>query len=222
VHQPVKIMAMEGHYQSHPNGAPLILFGIPNSAEKRMDYALQIPQVSSLILKHDLNAPLAGLDTVPQADQPPVGIVFWSFRVMVGLGFLMAGLGLFSLVARARGTLYTSSALLRFALVMAPSGLIAVLAGWVTTEVGRQPWTITGLMRTAESASPLLAAPAVAASLAAFVVVYFAVFGAGVVYILKLMAKPPAVHELAPPHIPVRTAGITPAQAIQPDRTPSP
>ena len=215
-HQPVKIMAMEGHYQSHPNGAPLILFGIPNSAEQRMAYALQIPRVSSLILKHDLNAPLAGLDTVPRADQPPVGIVFWSFRIMVGLGFLMAGLGLWSLLARARGTLYNSPALQRFALVMAPSGLIAVLAGWVTTEVGRQPWTITGLLRTAESASPL-AAPAVAASLAAFVLVYFAVFGAGVVYILKLMAKPPAAHEPAPPHIPVRTAGITPAQAIQPD-----
>lgn len=219
-HQPVKIMAMEGHYQSHPHGAPLVLFGIPNSAEHRIDYALHIPKVSSLILKHDLNAPLAGLDTVPSENQPPVGIVFWSFRTMVGLGFLMTGLGLLSLVARARGTLYTWSALHRFALVMAPSGLIAVLAGWVTTEVGRQPWTVTGLLRTAESASPMLAAPAVAASLAAFMVVYFAVFGAGVFYILKLMAKPPAAQEPAPPHIPVRTAGITPAQAIQPDRIP--
>lgn len=218
-HQPVKIMAMEGHYQSHPNGAPLILFGIPNSAEQRVDYAFQIPKVSSLILMHDLNAPLAGLDTVPPENRPPVGIVFWSFRIMIGLGFLMAGLGLLSLLARARGTLYTSPALHRFALAMAPSGLIAVLAGWVTTEVGRQPWTITGLLRTAASASPL-AAPAVAASLAAFVLVYFAVFGAGVAYILKLMAKPPAAHEQAPPHIPVRSAGITPAQAIQPDTTP--
>ena len=212
-HQPTKVMAMEGHYQSHANGAPLILFGIPDSANNRMDYAIEIPKLSSLILKHDMNAPLKGLDTVPKADQPPVGIVFWSFRIMVGLGFLMAGLGLLSLLARVKGRLYDSKFLHRFALAMGPSGLIAVLAGWVTTEVGRQPWTIYGLMRTADSVSPL-AAPAVAASLVAFIVVYFAVFGVGVMYILKLMAKPPVVHEPPPPNIPVRTAGTTPSVAI--------
>ena len=215
-HQPVKVMAMEGHYQSHPEGAPLILFGIPNSAEGRVDYAVQIPKLSSLILKHDLNAPMQGLDTVPVADHPPVGMVFWAFRIMVGLGFLMAGLGMLSLWARARGRLYEWKWLHRFALAMGPLGLVAVLAGWITTEVGRQPWTIQGLMRTAESASPL-AAPAVAASLVAFVVVYFAVFGAGVLYILKLMAKPPVVHESAPPNIPARAAGTTPAVALHPD-----
>jgi cytochrome d ubiquinol oxidase subunit I len=215
-HQPVKVMAMEGHYQSHPEGAPLILFGIPNSTENRVDYAVQIPKLSSLILKHDLNAPLAGLDTVPEADRPPVGIVFWSFRVMVGLGFLMAALGAVSLVARARGRLYAWKWLHRFALLMGPSGLVAVLAGWITTEVGRQPWVIHGLMRTADAASPL-AAPAVAASLLAFVVVYFAVFGAGVLYIVKLMAKPPSAHEAPPPNTPDRAAGTTPAVALRPD-----
>src|SRR4029453_18940448 len=99
-------MAMEGHYQSHPDGAPLILFGIPNAREKRIDYAVEIPKASSLILKHDLNAPLAGLDTVPADRQPPVWIVFWSFRIMVGLGFAIFGLGLWSLFARWRGKLY--------------------------------------------------------------------------------------------------------------------
>ena len=214
-HQPAKVMAMEGHYQSHPEGAPLILFGIPNSAENRVDYAIQIPKASSLILKHDMNAPLAGLDTVPVADRPPVGIVFWSFRIMIALGFLMVAVGAFSLLARARGKLYEWKWLHRFALVMGPSGLVAVLAGWITTEVGRQPWTVYGLMRTAESASPL-SAPAVAASLLAFVVVYFAVFGAGVLYILKLMAKPPSLHEPAAPNIPDRAAGTTPAVALRP------
>ena len=214
-HQPAKVMAMEGHYQSHPEGAPLILFGIPNSAENRVDYAVQIPKASSLILKHDMNAPLAGLDTVPVADRPPVGIVFWSFRIMIALGFLMVAVGVLSLLARARGKLYEWKWLHRFALVMGPSGLVAVLAGWITTEVGRQPWTIYGLMRTAESASPL-AAPAVATSLLAFVIVYFAVFGAGVLYILKLMAKPPALHEPAAPNIPDRAAGTTPAVALRP------
>lgn len=215
-HQPVKVMAMEGHFDSHPNGAPLILFGIPNSAENRIDYALEIPKASSLILKHDLNAPLAGLDTVPPADRPPVGIVFWAFRIMVGLGLLMAALGAASLLARARGKLYEWRWLHRFALVMGPSGLVAVLAGWVTTEVGRQPWTIHGLMRTADSASPL-AAPAVAASLLAFVVVYFTVFGAGILYIFKLMAKPPALHESPLPNTPERAAGTTPAVALKPE-----
>jgi len=216
-HQPQKVMAMEGHFDSHPNGAPLILFGIPNSAEKRVDYAIQIPKASSLILKHDLNAPLAGLDTIPDADEPPVGIVFWSFRIMVGIGFLMLGLGLWSLIARWRRKLYDWPLLHRAALVMGPSGFVAVLAGWVTTEVGRQPFTVYNLMRTAESASPL-AAPAVGASLVAFVVVYFAVFGFGTWYILKLMQKGAHTHE---PEItddaPIRTAGITPGPAQHPE-----
>jgi cytochrome d ubiquinol oxidase subunit I len=212
-HQPAKVMAMEGHYQSYPDGAPLILFGIPNSAEKRVDYAIQIPKASSLILKHDLNAPLAGLDTIPDADEPPVGIVFWAFRIMVGLGFAMLGIGLWSLLARMRKKLYDWTWLHRAAIVMGPSGFIAVLAGWVTTEVGRQPFTIYGLLRTAESAAPL-DAPAVAASLLAFVVVYFIVFGAGIWYIFKLSAKTPEAHEPTPHDGPTRTAGITPAAAV--------
>ncbi len=214
-HQPVKVMAMEGHFQSHPNGAPLILFGVPDSANDRIDYSVEIPKLSSLILKHDLDAPLAGLDTVPRENRPPVGIVFWSFRVMVGLGLLMVTLGLLSLYARWRGHLYEWRWLHRFAIAMGPSGLVAVLAGWITTEVGRQPWTITGLMLTAQSASPL-AAPAIAASLVAFVIVYFAVFGMGVSYILKLMSKAPGPHEAPPPNVPDRSAGTTPAAAVDP------
>jgi cytochrome d ubiquinol oxidase subunit I len=209
-HQPAKIMAMEGHYRSHPDGAPLILFGVPDSETKTVRYAIEIPKLSSLILKHDLNAPLAGLDTIPDEDEPPVGIVFWSFRIMVGLGFAMLGLGLWSLTARARRKLYDWPLLHRAAIAMGPSGFIAVLAGWVTTEVGRQPFTVYGVLRTADSASPL-AAPAVAASLAAFVIVYFIVFGIGVWYLLRLAAKPPQAHEPVPSDAPIRTAGITPA-----------
>ncbi|HKX36075.1 MAG TPA: cytochrome ubiquinol oxidase subunit I, partial [Rhizorhapis sp.] len=182
-HQPVKIMAMEGHYDSHPHGAPLILVGLPNSAEKRVDYAVEIPKGSSLILKHDPDAPLAGLDSVPDDREPPVPIIFWSFRIMVGLGFAMLGLGLWSLVARFRGKLYDWPWLHRVAVLLGPSGFVAVIAGWVTTEVGRQPWTIYGLLRTSESVSPI-AAPAVGGSLLAFVIVYFAVFAAGTWYIL--------------------------------------
>ncbi|MGE0776228.1 MAG: cytochrome ubiquinol oxidase subunit I, partial [Sphingomonadaceae bacterium] len=172
------------------------------------------PKASSLILKHDLNAPLAGLDTIPREDWPNVAIVFWSFRIMVGLGFLMLGLGLLSLFARMRGRLYDWPLLHRFAILMAPSGFVAVIAGWVTTEVGRQPWVIYGLLRTADAVSPL-ASPAVGGSLIAFVIVYFSVFAAGGLYILKLMGQPPAGQ--GPEEAPIRTAGITPTPALKGD-----
>jgi len=212
-YQPAKIAAMEGHYESHPDGAPLILFGIPNEAEQRIDYAIEIPKLSSLILRHDLNAPLDGLDAFPVDERPPVLIPFFAFRIMVGIGFLMLGVGLWSLWARWRGTLFTNIWLQRAAVAMGPSGLIAVLAGWFTTEVGRQPFTVYGLMRTSESLSPV-EAPAVGASLIAFVVVYFLVFGAGVFYLFRLFRRRPVLeedHELDKgPH---RAAGIAPGPA---------
>ena len=213
-HQPVKVMAMEGHYQSYPDGAPLYLFGWPNDREQRLDYAVGIPKFGSLLLEHDPDAPLAGLDTIPDQLQPPAAIIFWSFRIMVGIGTLMLVLGLWSLFARWRRNLFDWPTLHKAALVMGPSGFVAVIAGWVTTEVGRQPYTVYGLLTTAESASPL-AAPAVAASLIAFVIVYFAVFGIGTWYILKLMAKPPHAGEAGAEaeHAPIRSAGITPGPA---------
>lgn len=212
-HQPVKVLAMEGDYQPSPNGAPLILFGLPNSAQARVDYEVAIPHLGSLILKHDPFAPLPGLVDFPRENWPPVPIVFWSFRIMVAIGFAMLGIGLWSLLARFRRKLYDWSWLHRAAILMGPSGFVAVIAGWVTTEVGRQPFTIYGLLRTAESHSPL-AAPAVAASLIAFVIVYFFAFGAGVYYLLHLMAKPPGSGEPAPAPMPQRAAGITPAPGV--------
>src|SRR5688572_18751535 len=212
-HQPAKVMAMEGHFQSHSGGAPLILFGIPDDETQRMSHVLEIPRLSSLILKHDLDAPLAGLDTIAPENRPSVEVVFWSFRVMVGLGILMFMLGAWSLLARVAGKLYDWRGLKRFAVLMGPSGFVAVLAGWITTEVGRQPFTVYGLMRTAESASPL-AAPAVATSLIAFVIVYFVVFGMGTWYLLRLMSRPPEPQEPEPAHLPGHAAGITPASAL--------
>ncbi|GGD14486.1 cytochrome ubiquinol oxidase subunit I [Aquisalinus flavus] len=214
-HQPQKIMAMEGHYESHPEGAPLYLFGIPDDEAQELKYAIGIPKLSSLILEHDLNAPMAGLDTIPDDEQPPVAIVFWSFRIMVAMGFLMLGVGLFSLWARWKNTLYTNRWLHRAALIMTPSGLVAVLAGWITTEVGRQPYTIYGLMRTEDSVSPI-AAPAVAGSLLFFIVVYFLVFGAGVFYLMRLANRPPQLTEerVKDQTGPIRAAGITPASQI--------
>ncbi|GHA34621.1 cytochrome ubiquinol oxidase subunit I [Devosia pacifica] len=212
-YQPQKIAAMEGHYESHPNGAPLILFGIPNEDEQRIDFAIEIPKLSSLILKHDLNAPLQGLEDFPEDERPPVLIPFFTFRIMVAIGFLMLGIGMWSLWARYRKTLYEDRWLHRAALAMGPSGFIAVLAGWYTTEIGRQPYTIYGLMRTSDSLSPV-DAPAVGASLVAFVIVYFLVFGAGVFYLFRLFRRVPILeedHELdRGPH---RAAGINPGPA---------
>jgi cytochrome d ubiquinol oxidase subunit I len=212
-HQPAKVLAMEGDFDPSPNGAPLILIGLPSNADGKVHYKVEIPYAGSLILKHDPHAPLQGLKDFPRDQWAPVAVVFWSFRVMVGLGFAMLGLGLWSLVARGRRKLYDWSWLHRAAFVMGPAGFVAVIAGWITTEVGRQPWTIYGLLRTSQSASPL-ATPAVATSLAAFVIVYFAVFGIGVWYILKLMQKGPQPHEPEMAEAPIRSAGITPAAQI--------
>ncbi|GGE05478.1 cytochrome ubiquinol oxidase subunit I [Polymorphobacter glacialis] len=224
-YQPAKIAAMEGHYRSYPGGpgggAPLILFGIPDDQAQVMRYKVEVPLVGSLILKNDIKAPIDGLDKVAPEDRAPVPIVFWSFRIMVGIGILMLAMGGWSLWARWRGRLHDSPWLHRLALVMGPAGFVAVLAGWVTTEVGRQPFTVFGLLRTADSASPL-AAPAVAASLLAFIVVYFAVFGAGTWFIIKLMGHEPHPGETGPtrgqgPDGITRTAGITPAPQVDPD-----
>jgi cytochrome d ubiquinol oxidase subunit I len=210
-HQPAKVMAMEGHFAGHPDGAPLVLFGWPDQAKGEMKYAIEIPKASSLILKHSLDAPLKGLDSVPRENWPPVAVIFWSFRIMVGIGFLMLGLGLFSLWTRWRGRLYQTRLLHAFALAMGPAGFIAVLAGWFTTEVGRQPFLVYGLLRTADAASPM-AAPAVGSSLIAFVIVYFIVYAAGLTYLFRLMAQPPHHSEEGPrAHRPASAAGITPA-----------
>ncbi len=218
-YQPNKVLAMEGHFESYDDGIPLILFGIPDQEAGEMRYELSIPRIGGPILGKGWDASMEGLDAVPRSEEPPVGIVFWSFRVMVAIGMLMLGVGAWSLWSRWRGDLYYDTWLHRASLVMAPSGLVAVLAGWITTEVGRQPYTIYGEMRTAESMSPL-GAQAVGGSLIAFIVIYFAVFGAGIVYLLRLMSKPPEVAETPESEPgPIRTGGITPGTT--PDATPA-
>ena len=135
-----------GPFQSYPKGAPLVLFGFPDSEQETVHDAVSVPHLSSLILHHSWDAPVAGLKTIPRDERPPVGIVFWSFRIMVGLGLLMFARGLLSLWARWRRRLFDSPFLHRFALLMGPAGFVAVIAGWVTTEVGRQPYIVYGLI----------------------------------------------------------------------------
>lgn len=213
-HQPAKIAAMEGHYDSHP-GAPLILFGIPNPAESRIDYALELPRLGALILTHSWEGSIRGLNEFPPEQRPPVQIVFWSFRVMVGIGMAMLGIGVWSLLMRWQGRLFAAPWLHRAAVAMGPAGFVAVVAGWITTEVGRQPYTVYGLLKTVDSVSPIAAA-AVGSSLVAFIVVYFALFGAGTFYIVRLMKKPPEkVEPDLPTDEPIRAAGINPAPALK-------
>ncbi len=213
-HQPAKVAAMEGHFDTG-RGQPLILFGWPDMQAETTRYAIEVPKLGSYILTHDWDGEVKGLKAWPRAERPNSLIVFWSFRIMVGIGVLMVVLGLFSLAARYRGRLYDWSALHRFAILMGPMGFVAVLAGWITTEVGRQPYTVYGLLRTADSISPI-DAQAVGFSLLAFIVVYFAVFGAGTYYILRLMGKTPDIDEPdLEKGMPVRAAGITPASALE-------
>jgi cytochrome d ubiquinol oxidase subunit I len=220
-YQPQKVAAMEGHWETY-RGAPLILFGMPDMEREETRLALQIPHLGSLILRHEWNGEILGLKAFPRDARPTnVPLVFWSFRIMVAIGLLMIALGLVSLWLRWRGTLYRREWFLRWAVAMGPSGLVAVTFGWITTEAGRQPFTVYGLMRTADSVSPI-AAPAVLTSLAMFVVVYFVVFGAGIWYLFRLFRHPPEAHEAGPPRgEPIRTAGITPAPAIDPRAVPS-
>lgn len=188
-HQPAKVAAMEGHFETQ-KGAPLILFGIPDMAAEETKYAVEIPKLGSMILTHDWDGEVQGLKEWAPEDRPNAMIVFWSFRVMVGIGIAMMSLGVWSLWLRIKGTLFDAPKTHILAMLMGPSGFVAVLAGWVTTEVGRQPYTVYGILKTMESASPL-DAPAVAVSLAVFAGVYFIVFGAGLFYILRLMRQPP-------------------------------
>lgn len=192
-HQPAKLAAMEGHWENEPGkGVPLILFGLPDMEAETTRYAVEIPRLGSLLLTHSWDGQFPGLKEFPKEDRPPAHVVFWTFRVMVGLGFLMIGLGACAALLRRR--IFSTRWFQRFALAMGPSGLVAILAGWITTEMGRQPWIIYGVMRTADGVSPHGTAE-VALTLAIFVVVYLLVFGAGTLYLLRLIAKGPETGE---------------------------
>lgn len=217
-HQPAKIAAMEGHFESYPEGrAPLILFGLPDDEAGETRFKIEIPLLGSLILTHSLDKPLLGLDAFPADERPKSAMIFWTFRIMVAIGFAMLAVGLWAAFARWRGTLYDAKWLHRAVVLMGPTGFLAVLCGWITTEVGRQPYTVYGLLRTGESAAPLQA-DAVGASLIAFIIVYFFVFGSGTFYVMRLMNKRPKDRIDIDDIGPTRTSGITPVAATQSHR----
>jgi cytochrome d ubiquinol oxidase subunit I len=210
-YQPAKVAAMEGWWQTRA-GQPSLLFALPDEEGERNRFEVGIPRLGSWVVAGDMDAELRGLDAFAPEDRPPVAWVFWGFRVMVGLGLAMIGLGVWGAWLWWRGRLEKSGLFQRLAVAMAPAGFIAVLAGWISAEVGRQPYVVYGVLRTADAVSPVSGGQ-VASSLLVFMTVYAIVFSAGSLYILRLIARGPGSGEtpLGRGHQPMRNplAGIT-------------
>jgi cytochrome d ubiquinol oxidase subunit I len=185
-HQPAKLAAIEGLYDT-ARPAPLTLFGVPNEAGAKMDYAVEIPRLGSLILTHEWNGEVRGLKEWPADQRPPEWPVFFGFRIMVGIGFLMLAVVVTGWVLRLKHRLFETGWFLRACQWVAPLGFFAVIAGWTTTEVGRQPWTIYGLMRTAHSVSPSLTGGDVLGSLLLYMAVYLLMFPTGIAFMIGLV-----------------------------------
>ncbi len=183
-HQPMKVAAMEALWETRA-GVPLVAIAWPDQAAQTNRYAIEIPKLASLILQHDPDAVIKGLNEVPREDQPPVAPVFFSFRVMVGLGFWFLLLGACGVLFWIRGTLDRSRRYLRVVSLSFPLGFVATIAGWLVAEIGRQPWVVHGLIRTSESVSPIPAA-AVATSLGLFVLVYGVLLVTYIIFCTKL------------------------------------
>jgi cytochrome d ubiquinol oxidase subunit I len=212
-HQPAKLAAIEARWDTEKS-VPLTLFAIPDEKNETNRFAIDVPHLGSLILTHDWNGEVKGLKDFPRDERPPVAPPFFAFRLMVGIGVLMLALAITGLVLWRRGRLFETRWFLRATALMTPAGFVAVLCGWYTAEIGRQPWVVYGLMRTADGFSgvPL---GSVVTSLVTFVVVYAIVFGFGTWYIVRLVragpiAAPPrgTLHET--PARPLSAAGHRP------------
>ena len=213
-HQPAKIAAIEGRWQTAAP-APLTLFGIPDPARQRMDDAIEVPYLGSLILTHSLDGRVQGLSDFPADQRPPVGPVFFAFRLMVGIGLAMLGIVALGWWLRRRGRLFETDWFLRLCQWSASFGFVAVLAGWTVTEVGRQPWTVYGVLRTANSVSPSLTGHDVAWSLLAYMIVYLAMYPTGFAVIARMVRQGCTGAEVPQPAIAApqpKAAFATPAE----------
>ena len=201
-HQPAKVAAIEAHWETQ-KGAPLILFALPDPKTESNRFEIAIPKLGSLILAHDWDAEIRGLKSFPVDERPNPIIPFFAFRIMVGIGLIMIAVGITGAVLWLTGRLFTTRWFLHVLTYVSPLGFLAVLAGWFTTEVGRQPWTVYGVLRTADAVSPV-SGGSVLTSLILFVIVYGIVFGAGVYYIAQLVRRGP---DLTPPEVPEEGEG---------------
>jgi cytochrome d ubiquinol oxidase subunit I len=194
-YEPAKIAAIEGHWENTDSKpSPLVLVGWPDMKAEETKYKIEIPDLGSIILTHSLTKQIPPLKSFAPEDRPNSTIIFWTFRIMAGMGMLMILSGFVGLWLRKRGTLYENKIFLRFMLVMGPSGLIALLAGWFTTEIGRQPWVVYGLQRTKDAVSAH-GVVHMSITLVAFVLIYSSVFGVGYAYMMRLIKKGPQTHE---------------------------
>lgn len=189
-HQPAKLAAIEARWDTGRR-VPLTLFAIPDQAHETNRLAIDVPVLGSLILTHDPNGTIRGLKEWPRDQRPPVAIPFFAFRIMVGIGLLMLAIVVLGNAMRVGGKVFENRAFLRLCEWVAPLGFIAVLAGWTTTEVGRQPWTVYGLLRTADSVSPSLTGTDVLISLGGYMIVYLIMFPAGVLLMARIVRKGP-------------------------------
>lgn len=195
-YQPAKVAALEGWWTTRTQ-QPTVLIGWPDEAAETNHFELAIPGFGSTVNNAGPDDVLPGLDQFAEADRPPVWITFWAFRIMVGMGMAMLVLGVWGAGAWALKRLDGATWYHRALVLAGPSGFIAVLTGWITAEVGRQPYVVYGVLRTADAVSPVPAG-SVATSLLFFIVVYSIVFSAGALYILRLMAKGPDTEEMPP------------------------
>lgn len=216
-YQPAKTAAIEGYWETRSD-QPLHLFGIPDRDAQKNHFEVSIPGVGNAIQNLPRDQFIQGLDSWPREDQPPPFIPFFGFRIMVGLGVLMIALGTAGAVLIWRRKLFDTPWFLRCCVAMGPSGFIAVLAGWMVTEVGRQPWVVYGVLRTRDAVSPVTTGE-VATSLIAYILVYSVVFTAGALFILRLMAEGPVAGAAEPAPRQDRAPGSPLAKAPE-DTTP--
>jgi cytochrome d ubiquinol oxidase subunit I len=215
-YQPAKLAAIEARWDTMAR-APLTLFAIPDQTGQRNRFEISVPLLGSLILAHDVNGTIRGLKDWPPDQQPPVGPPFFAFRLMVGLGLLMLVLVLAGNLLRRGGRLYESWLFLRFCQIMAPAGFLAVLSGWVTTEVGRQPWTVYGVLRTHDSVTPSLTGGNVLLTFIGYIVVYLIIYPAGMIIMARIIRRGPdggavdAPVESGRPELPMRGLSTEPS-----------
>jgi cytochrome d ubiquinol oxidase subunit I len=201
-YQPIKVAAMEGDWETR-SGQPLVLFAWPDTTAERNDYALEIPKLGSLILTHDWNGTVEGLKAVPAQERPPVPVVFFAFRLMVGIGLVLLAVAIAGIVLRWRGRLYDTRWFSIACALSSPLPFIAILSGWTVTEVGRQPFIVYGYLRTAQAMSPV-ATSAVIGSFALFVIVYTVLLLAFFLYAWRVIVRGPQIKEAAQSPLSVR------------------
>jgi cytochrome bd ubiquinol oxidase subunit I len=199
-YQPAKIAAIEGLWETEKGGTALNLIGFPDMNSEQTRYAISVPHLGSLILTHSWTGEIRGLKEFPKEDRPNSSLIFWTFRIMAGLGVLMILTAITGALLRRGGKLFETRWYQWLTVLMGPAGIVSLIAGWITTEAGRQPWVVYGVLRTKDAVSPITAQSA-GVSLLIFVMVYALVFGTGIYYILRLIHAGPACEMEPAPHV---------------------